>query len=72
MGSSLSLGHVFQPGLNSNQQRVSEHTKKCIRTVFEALTANPRNTAHRLEGLLQQIPKVTASCNVSCVLSVVM
>ena len=53
-----SLGHVFQPGCNSSSQRVSEPTKKCIRTIFEALVANPKNTSTRLQGILSQIPKV--------------
>ncbi|XP_018013146.1 serine/threonine-protein phosphatase 6 regulatory ankyrin repeat subunit C isoform X2 [Hyalella azteca] len=42
---------------SSNHRAVSENTKKNIRTVFDALRANPRVTVARLEGLLSTIPK---------------
>jgi len=63
MGGSLSgglgLGGVFHPSsMSSTQQRVSEPTKRIIRTLFDALIANPRNTSTRLSGLLSQIPRV--------------
>jgi hypothetical protein len=57
------LSNFFQTGSSllssSNNRGVSEQTKKIVRDVFDALRANPRITAHRLEGLLMQIPKVT-------------
>ena len=53
-----SLGHVFPPTISSQQPRVSDNTKRCIRTLFDALIANPKNTSQRLDGILCQIPKV--------------
>lgn len=60
MGGTLS--HFFQSGSAllsaGNHRGCSEQTRTRIRTVFDALRANPKVTAHRLEGLLSQIPKV--------------
>ena len=59
MGGALS--HFFQSGhalLSSSHNRaVSEHTRRHIRIVFDALCANPKVTVQRLEGLLGSIPK---------------
>ncbi|XP_073991154.1 uncharacterized protein isoform X1 [Rhodnius prolixus] len=59
MGGTVS--HFFQSGSAllsaGNHRGCSEHTRVRIRTVFDALRANPKVTAHRLEGLLSQIPK---------------
>lgn len=60
MGGSIS--QVFQSGsallTNGHSHRVSEATKQKVQTVFDALRANPKIGVQRLEGLLQQIPKV--------------
>lgn len=60
MGGSIS--QVFQSGsafiTNSHGHRVNEATKQKVQTVFDALRANPKIGVQRLEGLLQQIPKV--------------
>lgn len=60
MGGSLS--QVFQNGsallTNSHGHRVSDSTRTNVQTVFDALRANPKIGVQRLEGLLQQIPKV--------------
>jgi hypothetical protein len=60
MGGTIS--HFFQSGSAllsaGNHRSCSEQTRAKVRTVFDALRANPRVTAHRLEGLLSQIPKV--------------
>ncbi|KAL1131937.1 hypothetical protein AAG570_011548 [Ranatra chinensis] len=59
MGGTIS--HFFQSGSAllsaGNHRSCSEQTRAKVRTVFDALRANPRVTAHRLEGLLSQIPK---------------
>lgn len=60
MGGSIS--QVFQSGsallTNGHGHRVSESTKQKVKTVFDALRANPKIGVQRLEGLLLQIPKV--------------
>lgn len=60
MGGSIS--QVFQSGsallTNGHGHRVSEATKQKVQTVFDTLRANPKIGVQRLEGLLQQIPKV--------------
>ncbi|XP_014288730.1 ankyrin-1 [Halyomorpha halys] len=59
MGGTVS--HFFQSGSAllsaGNHRGCSEQTRAKIRTVFDALRANPKVTAHRLDGLLSQIPK---------------
>ncbi len=59
MGGALS--HFFQSGhallSSSHNRQVSEQTRRNIRTVFDALRANPKMTATRLEGLLAPIPR---------------
>lgn len=56
MGGSVS--HAFQSVGTGHGHRVSDATKQRVQTLFDALRANPRVTTQRLEGLLQQIPKV--------------
>lgn len=60
MGSSVS--QVFQSGSallsNAHGHRVSDATRQKVHTVFDALRANAKVGVQRLEGLLQQIPKV--------------
>lgn len=60
MGGSVS--QVFQSGSallsNGHGHRVSDSTRAKVQTVFDALRANPKIGVQRLEGLLQQIPKV--------------
>lgn len=60
MGGSLS--QVFQNGsallTNGHGHKVSDLTKTNVQTIFDALRANPKISVQRLEGLLQQIPKV--------------
>lgn len=55
------LSRFFQSGSAllsvGNHRGVSEETRKRVRTVFDALCANPRVTVQRLEGILTQIPK---------------
>ncbi|CAB3384699.1 Hypothetical predicted protein [Cloeon dipterum] len=59
MGGALS--HFFQSGSallsTGNHRGVSESTRKHIRTVFDALSANPKVTVQRLDGILSQIQK---------------
>jgi hypothetical protein len=59
MGGSVS--HFFQSGhalLSSSHNRaVSEQTRRNVRMVFDALCANPKYTAHRLDCLLSNIPR---------------
>ncbi len=59
MGGALS--HFFQSGhalLSSGHNRtVSDQTRRHIRTVFDALRANPKVTVARLDGLLSTIPR---------------
>lgn len=61
MGGSVS--QVFQSGsallTNGHGHRVTDSTRQKVQTVFDALRANPKIGVQRLEGLLQQIPKVT-------------
>lgn len=61
MGGSVS--QVFHSGSvllsTSHGHRVSDSTRQKVQTVFDALRANPKVSVQRLEGLLQQIPKVT-------------
>lgn len=55
------LSSFFQSGsalLNSNHRQLSEQTWNNIRFVFDALRANPRLLAHRLQPVLSQINKV--------------
>lgn len=56
MGGSVS--HAFQSVGNGHGHRVSDATRQRVQFVFDALRANPRVTTQKLEGLLQQIPKV--------------
>lgn len=60
MGGAVS--HFFQSGsallTAGNHRGCSDATRARVRTVFDALRANPRVTVQRLEGLLSQIPKV--------------
>lgn len=60
MGGSVS--QVFQSGsallTNGHGHKVSESTRQKVQTIFDALRANPKIGVQRLEGLLQQIPKV--------------
>lgn len=60
MGGSLS--QVFQNGsallTNGHGHKVTDLTRTHVQTIFDALTANPKISVQRLEGLLQQIPKV--------------
>lgn len=60
MGGSVS--QVFQSGSallsNGHGHRVTDSTRQKVQTVFDALRANPKIGVQRLEGLLQQIPKV--------------
>ncbi|XP_037082556.1 LOW QUALITY PROTEIN: ankyrin-3-like [Pollicipes pollicipes] len=54
------LSSFFQSGsalLNSNHRQLSEQTSNNIRFVFDALRANPRLLAHRLQPVLSQINK---------------
>lgn len=59
MGSVLS--GFFQTGSRflsaGSSSRVSDHTRRILRSVFEALQNNPRTTPHSLDVLLVQIPK---------------
>lgn len=59
MGGSVS--QVFQSGsallTNGHNHKVSDSTKDKVRTIFDALRANPKVGVQRLEGLLLQIPK---------------
>uniref|UniRef100_A0A1B6F6H5 SOCS box domain-containing protein n=2 Tax=Proconiini TaxID=565685 RepID=A0A1B6F6H5_9HEMI len=59
MGGAVS--HFFQSGsallTAGNHRGCSDATRGRVRTVFDALRANPRVTVQRLEGLLSQIPK---------------
>lgn len=61
MGGAVS--HFFQSGsallTAGNHRGCSDATRARVRTVFDALRANPRVTVQRLEGLLSQIPKVS-------------
>lgn len=61
------MSQVFQNGSallsNGHGHRVSETTKEKVQTVFDALRANPKVGVQRLEGLLQQIPKVRIMIN---------
>lgn len=56
------MSQVFQSGSallsNGHGHKVSDSTKQKIQTIFDALRANPKIGVQRLEGLLQQIPKV--------------
>lgn len=60
MGGSVS--QVFQSGSallsNGHGHKVSDSTRQKVQTIFDALRANPKIGVQRLEGLLQQIPKV--------------
>lgn len=60
MGGSVS--QVFHSGSvllsTSHGHRVTDSTRQKVQTVFDTLRANPKISAQRLEGLLQQIPKV--------------
>lgn len=64
MGGTVS--HFFQSGsallTAGNHRGCSDITRARVRTVFDALRANPRVTVHRLEGLLSLIPKVSLKC----------
>lgn len=59
MGGSVS--QVFHSGSvllsTSHGHRVTDSTRQKVQTVFDTLRANPKISAQRLEGLLQQIPK---------------
>lgn len=61
MGGSVS--QVFQSGSallsNGHGHKVSDSTRQKVQTIFDALRANPKIGVQRLEGLLQQIPKVS-------------
>ena len=56
------LSSFFQSGSAllsaGNHRSVSDSTKDNIRTLFDALRANPKISTLRLEGLLSTIPKV--------------
>lgn len=56
------VSQVFQSGSallsNGHGHKVSDSTRQKVQTIFDALRANPRIGVQRLEGLLQQIPKV--------------
>ena len=59
MGGALS--HFFQSGhallSSSHNRNVSEQTRRNIRIIFDALCANPKVGAQRLDGLLCSIPR---------------
>ena len=59
MGGALS--HFFQSGhallSSSHNRNVSEQTRRNIRIIFDALCANPKVGAQRLDGLLSSIPR---------------
>jgi len=61
VGMGRAVSRFFQSGTAllsvGNHRGVSEETRKRIRTVFDAIRANPRVTVQRLEGILSQIPK---------------
>lgn len=61
MGSVVS--DCFQSGSallsTGNHRGCSEFARSKLRLLFVALTANPKVTAHRLDGVLSQIPKVS-------------
>lgn len=68
------VSQVFQSGSallsNGHGHKVSDSTRQKVQTIFDALRANPRIGVQRLEGLLQQIPKVNIVLTITWLYSV--
>lgn len=70
------VSQVFQSGSallsNGHGHKVSDSTRQKVQTIFDALRANPRVGVQRLEGLLQQIPKVSVITEVVFLVSLLL